>query len=157
LPGVDNPERIRKLLQGQAKLEFWEVWRTDEFAPYFNQLNEVLTAQEAAGKTTATTSTAATVTDSTSATAAGDSTSLASQLAKKKDTKATADTAAAQQSSQLARLFTMPGALGSNVRDTARVNALMRSPEVRAVLPSNLTFLWDVKPSVIDGQEYLQL
>lgn len=158
LPGVDNPERIRKLLQGQAKLEFWEVWRTDEFAPYFNQLNEVLTAQEAAGKATATTSTAATVTDSTSAkAAAGDSTSLASQLAKKKDTKATADTAAAQQSSQLARLFTMPGALGSNVRDTARVNALMRSPEVRAVLPANLTFLWDVKPSVIDGQEYLQL
>ncbi|RYU84245.1 protein translocase subunit SecDF [Hymenobacter persicinus] len=163
LPGVDNPERIRKLLQGQAKLEFWEVWRTDEFGPYFNQLNEVLNAKEAAEKLngTAAATPAAATTDSTATAAAtaGDSTSLASQLAKK-DTKATAkaDSAnPAKQSSVLAKLFTMPGALGSNVRDTARVNSLMKSPEVRAVLPPNLTFLWGVKPELIEGQEYLQL
>ncbi|MBG8552810.1 protein translocase subunit SecDF [Hymenobacter guriensis] len=154
LPGVDNPERVRKLLQGQAKLEFWEVWRTDEFAPYFNQLNEVLTAQEAAGKATGTA--AATTDTAATATAAGDSTSLAAQLAKKKDA-AKADSANPAQSSQLARLFTMPGGLGANLRDTARVNALLHSPEVRAVLPPNLTLLWDVKPTTIDGQEYLQL
>jgi SecD/SecF fusion protein len=67
LPGVDNPERVRKLLQGQAKLEFWEVWRNDEFAPYLNQLNEVLVAKEAAAKpaaaTAATTTTAAATSD----------------------------------------------------------------------------------------------
>ncbi|PJJ54820.1 protein translocase subunit SecDF [Hymenobacter chitinivorans] len=163
LPGVDNPDRVRKLLQGQAKLEFWEVWRTDEFGPYFNQLNEVLSAKEAAeklnGTAAATPAAAATDTTTTAATAAaGDSSSLASQLAKKKpNTAAKADSANPQQSSALAKLFTMPGALGSNVRDTARVNALMKSPEVRNVLPANLTFLWGVKPDVIEGQEYLQL
>ncbi|GAA3921892.1 protein translocase subunit SecDF [Hymenobacter algoricola] len=162
LPGVDNPERIRKLLQGQAKLEFWEVWRSDEFGPYFNQLNEVLTAKEAAEKlngTAAATPAAATDTTATAAAAtAGDSTSLASQLAKKNNATAKTDSAnPAQQSSVLAKLFTMPGALGSNVRDTARVNRLMKSPEVRAVLPPNLTFLWGVKPDLIEGQEYLQL
>ncbi|OGX82249.1 hypothetical protein [Hymenobacter coccineus] len=34
LPGVDNPDRVRKLLQGQAKLEFWEVWAQQEVGPY---------------------------------------------------------------------------------------------------------------------------
>ncbi|TGE19788.1 protein translocase subunit SecDF [Hymenobacter elongatus] len=161
LPGVDNPDRVRKLLQGQAKLEFWEVWRNDEFAPYFNQINEILTAKEASEKLTGT-ATAATSTTDTTATAvtaaAGDSSSLASQLAKKTPaTTAKADSAGPQQSTLLAKLFTMPGALGSNVRDTARVNSLMKTQEVRSVLPANLTFLWGVKPDVIEGQEYLQL
>ncbi|MCB2376052.1 protein translocase subunit SecDF [Hymenobacter sp. BT635] len=162
LPGVDNPDRVRKLLQGQAKLEFWEVWRTDEFGPYFNQLNEVLTAKEATDKLngTAAAPAAATTTDTTATaatTAAGDSSSLASQLAKKKPATAAADSANPQQGNALAKLFTMPGALGSNVRDTARVNSMLKMPEVRAVLPPNLTFLWGVKPDVIEGQEYLQL
>ncbi|MCB2407212.1 protein translocase subunit SecDF [Hymenobacter lucidus] len=161
LPGVDNPERVRKLLQGQAKLEFWEVWRADEFSPYLGQLNEVLTAKEAADKLTGTAATPATATTDSTATAAttaaGDSSSLASQLAKKKTTTAKADSTNPQQSSALAKLFTMPGALGSNVRDTARVNSMLKMPEVRAVLPANLTFLWGVKPDVIEGQEYLQL
>ena len=33
LPGVDNPDRVRKLLQGQAQLEFWEVWNQNEIGP----------------------------------------------------------------------------------------------------------------------------
>ncbi|GGE96465.1 protein translocase subunit SecDF [Hymenobacter cavernae] len=159
LPGVDNPDRVRKLLQGQAKLEFWEVWRQDEFGPFLAQLDQALTAKEASEKTTGTTA-ATTATDTTNATAAtGDSTSLASQLSKKapKDSAAKATAAANKQGSPLARLFTMPGTLGANVRDTARVNALMASQEARAVLPPNLTFLWDVKPKVMEGQEYLEL
>jgi len=159
LPGVDNPDRVRKLLQGQAKLEFWEVWRQDEFGPFLAQLDQALAAKEASEKTT-TGATATATTDTTKATAtAGDSTSLASQLAKKSanDTASKATAAAAKQGSPLARLFTMPGALGVNVRDTARVNALMASQEARAVLPPNLTFLWDVKPKAIEGQEYLEL
>ncbi|HEX8349062.1 MAG TPA: protein translocase subunit SecDF, partial [Hymenobacter sp.] len=162
LPGVDNPDRVRKLLQGQAKLEFWEVWRQDEFGPVLAQLDQTLTAKEEAEKKTGTTTTApatADTTKATAATAAGDSTSLASQLAKKapKDSAAKATAATAKQGSPLARLFTMPGTLGANVRDTARVNALMASQEARAVLPPNLTFLWDVKPKTIEGQEYLEL
>ncbi|MDX2196713.1 MAG: protein translocase subunit SecDF [Cytophagales bacterium] len=46
LPGVDNPERVRKLLQGTAKLEFVEVWEGDKFGPYFDALNKFLVKQE---------------------------------------------------------------------------------------------------------------
>ena len=150
LPGVDNPDRVRKLLQGQAKLEFWEVWRPDEFSPYLGQLDAVLQARETAAQP------AAPATATTTTATAGDTTSLASQLAKKAPAAA-ADSTKPQQTSVLAKLFTMPGALGSNVRDTARVNSVLSSPEVRAALPPNLTFLWGVKPDVIQGQEYLQL
>ncbi|RSK35337.1 protein translocase subunit SecDF [Hymenobacter metallilatus] len=155
LPGVDNPDRVRKLVQGQAKLEFWEVWRQDEFAPYLNQLAQVLNAQEQAAAPAAKAATDTTAT--AAATPAGDSTSLASQLAKK-GTKATATAdSAAPQKNVLASLFTMPGKLGVNLRDTARMNAILRSPETRGVLPSNLTFLWGAKPEEISGQEYLEL
>ncbi|WP_022822252.1 protein translocase subunit SecDF [Hymenobacter norwichensis] len=160
LPGVDNPDRVRKLLQGQAKLEFWEVWRQDEFGPYLQQLDQALIAKEktTAAPATAAAGTTAATTDSTAA--AGDSTSLASQLANKKAaTTAKADSAKPQQNSVLARLFTMPipGQLGVNLRDTARMNAILRSDEARAILPPNLTMLWSVKPEIIEGQEYLKL
>ncbi|MBC6696899.1 protein translocase subunit SecDF [Hymenobacter sp. BT190] len=159
LPGVDNPDRVRKLLQGQAKLEFWEVWRQDEFGPFLQQLDQVLIAKEKAA-TTAKPATVATATD-TAAVVAGDSTSLASQLAKKNTASAakTDTAAAAQQGSVLTRLFTMPvpGQLGVNVQDTARMNTILRSDEARAILPPNLTFLWSVKPETIEGKEYLKL
>ena len=152
LPGVDNPDRVRKLVQGQAKLEFWEVWRQDEFAPYLGQLNQVLSARAAAAAPAAATAT----TDAASA-APGDTTSdLAKQLAQKNAATAKTDSAAPQKN-VLASLFTMPGTLGANIRDTARVNAVLRSADTRAVLPANLTFMWGVKPDVIEGQEYLQL
>jgi len=160
LPGVDNPDRVRKLLQGQAKLEFWEVWRQDEFGPYLQQLDQALIAKEktlAAAKAPAKGATTAATAD---AAAKGDSSSLASQLAKK-DTTATAktDSTKTQQNSVLARLLTMPipGQLGVKVQDTARMNAILRSDEARAILPPNLTFLWNVKPETISGQEYLKL
>ncbi|KAA9338533.1 protein translocase subunit SecDF [Hymenobacter busanensis] len=156
LPGVDNPDRVRKLLQGQAKLEFWEVYKQDEFYPYLAQLDAIVKAKDEAAKGGATAATTSTTDTTATAAAAGDSTSLASQLAKK-NAKADSAKTAAQAGSGLAKYFTMPGTLGANVRDTARVNALLRSPEVKAVLPGNLTFLWDVKPTTIEGQEYLQL
>ncbi|GAB3228751.1 protein translocase subunit SecDF [Hymenobacter seoulensis] len=157
LPGVDNPDRVRKLVQGQAKLEFWEVWRQDEFAPYLNQLNQVLSAKETAAATVAAPAKATTDTTATAAATAGDSTSLASQLAKKGATATAKADSAAPQKNVLGSLFTMPGTLGANIRDTARVNAVLRSPDTRAVLPTNLTFMWGVKPDLIEGQEYLQL
>ncbi|MDF7813270.1 protein translocase subunit SecDF [Hymenobacter sp. YC55] len=158
LPGVDNPDRVRKLLQGQAKLEFWEVWRQDEFGPYLQQLDQALIAKEKTAAAPATAAAGTTATDT--AAAKGDSTSLASQLANKKAAAtAKADSAKPQQNSVLARLFTMPipGQLGVNLRDTARMNAILRSQEARAILPPNLTMLWSVKPEVIEGQEYLKL
>jgi SecD/SecF fusion protein len=51
----------------------------------------------------------------------------------------------------------MPGGLGVNVRDTARMNQILRSDEARATLPPNLSLLWSSKPNTIDKQEYLRL
>jgi SecD/SecF fusion protein len=152
LPGVDNPDRVRKLLQGQAKLEFYEVWSQQEFAPYLIQLDKVLTDKEKAATTTPATAAAATTA------AAGDSSSLAAQLAKNTPaSKAKTDSATAQQGGALTRYFTMPGSLGVNLRDTARVNQLLRSDDARAVLPPNLVLLYDAKPKELNKQSFIRL
>jgi SecD/SecF fusion protein len=107
LPGVDNPDRVRKLLQGQAKLEFYEVWGQNEVVPFLGQLDQILAAKAKAGSTVATAKT------DSAATAKGDTTSLAAQLAKKTPAnKAKTDSTAAQKGGPLASLLTMPGALG---------------------------------------------
>ncbi|WP_051359678.1 protein translocase subunit SecDF [Adhaeribacter aquaticus] len=172
LPGVTDVTRVRKLLSGMAKLEFWEVWKPEEFTPYLSQLNDYLVKQEAANKLKAGSTkgadvlaqsaakpatpqidplTGKPVVDSTAT--AGDSTKVANAA----DTKA--DSLGANQSTLLARLFVpMPNGLGTNVRDTARVNALFRDANVKALFPQNMKFLWSVKPIVTpDKQEYLEL
>ena len=157
LPGVDNPDRVRKLLQGQAKLEFWEVWNQNEIGPYLVALDKQLQAKSAAAKAAPVTT--LNMADTTAATAKGDTTSLAAQLAKKaKLGKGAADSSAtASQGGVLAKLFTMPGRLGVNLRDTARMNSILRSPEAKAILPPTLALLWNLKPTTIDKQEYLEL
>ncbi|WP_181304339.1 protein translocase subunit SecDF [Rufibacter sp. XAAS-G3-1] len=167
LPGVDNPERVRKLLQGTANLEFWEVWSVQEYGPYFTQLNDYLVKEEAANKlkgTAAPSAALASAADTTSnaltAAAGADSSALAAQLSKLADSAAAQqDSINPNQSSLLARLFTtLPGGLGTNVRDTAKVNALFAKSEVRAIFPQNMKFLWGVKPIVAnDGAEFLEL
>ncbi|MDQ4140791.1 MAG: protein translocase subunit SecDF, partial [Bacteroidota bacterium] len=167
LPGVTDATRVRKLLQGTANLEFWEVWNAEEFSPYFAQLNAVLAKQEAAAKLAGGKSTnnaakagkddvlskaaakpdidpltGKPVTDSAAA-----DTTIANTVASAKTDSTKTDSLSANQSSQLAKLFTvLPGGLGTNVRDTAKVNALFRRPEVQAIFPSNMKFLWAVKP-----------
>ncbi|MBH8559663.1 protein translocase subunit SecDF [Hymenobacter negativus] len=153
LPGVDNPDRVRKLLQGQAKLEFWEVWNQNEIGPYLVALDKQLQAKDAVAKAGP-----AATTDTTATAAAGDSTSLAAQLAKKdKSGKSAADSATANKGGALAKLFTMPGRLGVNLRDTSAMNKILNSAEAKATLPPTLALLWSLKPTTIDKQEYLEL
>ena len=160
LPGVDNPDRVRKLLQGQAKLEFWEVWNQNEIGPYLVALDKQLQAKQAAAKATpAATLNMADTTATAATAAAGNTSALAKQLAKKAGLgKGAADSAAtANTGGVLAKLFTMPGRLGVNLRDTARMNSILRSPEAKAILPPTLALLWNLKPTTIDKQEYLEL
>ncbi|MFC6222422.1 protein translocase subunit SecDF [Hymenobacter artigasi] len=155
LPGVDNPDRVRKLLQGQAKLEFWEVWNQNEVGPYLVALDKQLQARDAAAK--AGPAAAINMADNTTTAATGDSaTSLAKQLAKKSGGAADSS-AAANKVGALAKLFTMPGRLGVNLRDTSAMNTILRSPEAKATLPPTLALLWSLKPTTIDKQEYLEL
>jgi len=170
LPGVTDVTRVRKLLQGMAKLEFWEVWNPEEFSPYFNQLNTYLAKQEAANKlkggtakpASALTGTAATKTPTIDPLTGKPTTDTAATVAANTATptdSTAADSLGANQSSLLARLFVpLPGGLGANLRDTARVNDLFSQADVRAIFPPNLKFLWAVKPiQSPDGKEYLEL
>ena len=163
LPGVDNPERVRKLLQGQAKLEFYEVWPQQEVAPYLGQIDQVLTAKEKANATATGSTAAVNKADSTIAAATagtkGDTTSLAAQLAKKAPAgKAKTDsTAASQRGGVLARLLTMPGSLGVNLRDTVQFDRVLHSEEARAILPPNMALLYLNKPIEANGQQFLRL
>ena len=159
LPGVDNPDRVRKLLQGQAKLEFYEVWAQNEVVPYLGQIDQVLTAKEkanASGPTAAVNKANSTTAAATGA--KGDTTSLAAQLAKKTPAaKAKTDSTATQKGGVLARLLTMPGSLGVNLRDTAQFNRVMHSEETRAILPPNMALLYLNKPIDANGQQFLRL
>jgi SecD/SecF fusion protein len=143
LPGVDNPERVRSLLSGAAKLEFSEVYLTNELARGLEGLGRYLTQQaeieKAAGKPAATAAT----TDTTKKPTAG---GLAAQLEQKGDSTKTDSASIAAQSAALTSLFVpMPQGLGVYLKDTARASEILRRPEVRSLFPADLVFMWDRK------------
>lgn len=151
LPGVENPERARKLLSGAAKLEFVECYELNEYGSGLNALGAILDREAKAPA----------VAVATAAPAAKDTTSnaLASQLAaptKDSAGKAKADTSTG---SALSKLFVQTGnGIGVYVKDTARVNALFRRADVRAFFPANLKFAWAAKGiPATNGDEILSL
>ncbi|MDO1447561.1 protein translocase subunit SecDF [Rhodocytophaga aerolata] len=156
LPGVDNPERVRNLLSSAAKLEFAEVWEMQDLAAYLQQLDEYLVKTEADSPAVTAQNPAELPKDSTTlATAQSDTakgaTSLEEQLAGKNaagadSTKADSLNSLQNQTRGLARYLTptMYGLI-ANVNDTARVNSLLNRQEVKALFPSNVRFLWEVK------------
>lgn len=137
LPGVKEPERVRKLLQGTANLEFYETYTLQD-------LNQSLVAlsDAASGKVT--------VADTT-ATAAVDSTAVAAVAADSAKADAPAKVAKKVAARPLAELLWANGQMGGPVigtvavTDTAEVNAIMRSPEAAKLLPTNLKARWSVK------------
>ena len=162
LPGVDNPERIRRLLTGAAKLEFTEVYRLNELAPALEGMGAYLLREETARKAALGTAGKATASSSGTATKGN---SLESQLAQgsKTDTtgKAKTDTAAAAaQGTALTQLFLPVGQdqLGVYLKDTARANDVLNAPDVRAQFPADAFFAWDRKTfKATDGKEILPL
>ncbi|GAB2598873.1 protein translocase subunit SecDF [Spirosoma areae] len=163
LPGVDNPERIRRLLTGAAKLEFTEVYRLNELAPAIEGMGAYLLREEATRK--AALKPAAGTTAPTAGSAAKGASSLESQLAQGSKTdstgKAKNDTAAAAaQGTALTQLFLPVGQdqLGVYLKDTARANDVLNAAEVRSLFPSDAFFAWDRKTfKATDGKEILPL
>jgi SecD/SecF fusion protein len=159
LPGVDNPDRARKLLSGAAKLEFVEVAEINEWGQGLNSLGEYLAAEEIAKK--------ASIASAAAAPAKTDSASkdggLASQLASagkaaKKDTAKKDTTAGAALTKLFLPLDNQGRSWGVFRKDTARVNELFRRPEVRVMFPSNLTFVWYAKGiPATNGDEIIQI
>ena len=171
MPGIREPERMRKLLQGSANLEFWETYNNQEVQPYLVQLDQRLANGETKVDTTATAAKA-------KAEAKGDSTQAKKEIAKadsnvskpatsKFQAKATSTSDAAEKAGAtdaaqmaklkkehplLAMLQTIPGdALSlvgyAHVRDTAEISKLIHSPLAKQVLPSDLRLLWSAKPA----------
>ena len=150
LPGVDNPERVRRLLTGAAKLEFTEVYQLGEIATGIEGLGAYLLREDAAKKAATKTTPAA------SGTAAkGD---LASQLAGAKGDSAKADTAAA--GAALTQLFVpiSQNQLGVYLKDTNRANTVLNNPEVRGLFPTDMVYAWERKGfTTTDNREVLPI
>ncbi len=152
LPGVDNPQRVRKLLSGAAKLEFCEVYTMQEIAPAFDGLAAILLQMDAEAKAADKSSLSkiagkgdnvATATKDTS------KNSLAAKLAggSKTDTSKKDSAALAQrQSNAFSNIFIGTGyGVAVRVKDTSRVNQIMRRPDVQTLFPANASALYDVK------------
>ena len=166
MPGVKEPERVRKLLQGSANLEFWETYNSQEIYPLLAQLNqkyaalggnaEADTTAVAAADTTATAATAAV--DTTAAAAAASD--LAAKLAagKKADKAVDAkDKAAALKQNPLFAVFQpVPQGLAivgyASARDTADVNKVIYSDIAASVLPAECKLRWGAKPEDFGGE-----
>jgi SecD/SecF fusion protein len=141
LPGIENPERVKKLLTGAAKLEFCEVYEMQSYSPGLEQLGAYLTTKDLEAKIASKGKVA--TTDTTK----GAKNSLESALAGKGSNKK--DSAAADSTAQigLAKLF-FPignGDLGVYVKDTAKVNEIMARAEVKTMFPNDLSFVYDKK------------
>ncbi|WP_258102613.1 protein translocase subunit SecDF [Marinoscillum sp. MHG1-6] len=155
LPGVDNPERVRKLLQGVAKLEFWEVYNIEEVAPVLQAANEVLmkSSQTEAALETSEDQGTASSSDDLSDLLGDDGTSdsmeesaTADLLEEDSLVQSKEDSVFNQQVSPLFALLRSQYGLIYEVKDTSKINRLLQKPEVRALIPSTMKFLWEVKP-----------
>ncbi len=160
LPGVDNPERVRKLLQGVAKLEFWEVHDLNDIQTTLLAIND---AYVKATKTTTDDITAvlsteedgeqveedldALLTDEDE-TAADDTTLVEDDLLAELESDSTALDSAGL-AADISPLFLLRKAqygLVYDLKDTAKINRMLELPEVKRLIPSTIKFLWSVKP-----------
>ena len=160
MPGIKEPERVRKLLQGSANLEFWETYNSQEITPLLAQLNSRYAALGGEVADTAFTDAIAEAADTvkadTAKAAAGD---LAAKLAKK-DTKATDSKAMelAKKQNPLFSVFqpTQGNTLAvvgyANARDTAEVNKIIYSELAGRIFPAELKLRWGAKPENFGGQ-----
>jgi SecD/SecF fusion protein len=154
LPGVDNPERVRRLLSGAAKLEFAEVYNVNEINAGLDQLGQYLTREEAAVQ--ASRPATATATDTTKKST---SSNLEDLLAQRSDSAAADTSALAAQTAALTNLFVpLPQGLGVYLKDTGRAGEILRRAEVRSFFPSDLVFMWDRQGiDATNGQQILPL
>ena len=156
MPGIKEPERVRKLLQGSANLEFWETYNSQEVTPLLSQLNQRWAAQGGEvvdSADVATTDT--TAVDSAKAAATGD---LAAKLAKKDNAKDSKALEMAKKQNPLFSIFqpTQGNTLAvvgyANARDTAEINKMIYSDLAARIFPAELKLRWGAKAEDFGGQ-----
>ena len=160
MPGIREPERMRKLLQGSANLEFWETYNADEVLPYLQQLDQRMAngdAEETTDSTKAGKDVAAAKATAEKEVKKAKQAEPKFQLKKgnaKKDIKMTPDDQL-QQAKKLHPLLAMLQTTGqglsvcgyASVRDTAAINKIIYSKLAKQILPSDLKLLWSAKPA----------
>jgi len=160
LPGVDNPERVRRLLQGVAKLEFWEVWDINEYAGQLQQVNSLLVAEERARKNAQQQATPSTSledelgSDEEQEKVEGDSTQVDDLEQALQDSL---EEELGMQVSPLISLNRSQFGLSYALKDTARINRIIERADVQALFPSNLTFAWSINPTENSAEGLLEL
>ena len=155
MPGISQPERMRKMLQGSANLEFWETYNSEEIAPYLQQLDTRLANGDhevEAKDSVAADSSKNEVAKAAPAKAAPKLNLKKGDEAKSKINAEKQSAAAIKAHPLLARLQLVPGqglsTVGyASVRDTAAINKLIYSALAKQVLPSDLKLLWSAKPA----------
>lgn len=175
MPGIKEPERVRKLLQGSANLEFWECYLTTEATPYLLSLDQKLAAagvtdntekaeaDEAEADSTALDGSAVETAEATETAAATDTAAKQADVkdlaaiakgtdasAKDAANTAQADERALKEHPLLSRLQLLNQNNGAvvgyaNKRDMEAISALFETPEAKSALPEDLKLLWGVK------------
>ena len=161
LPGVKEPERVRKLLQGTASLEFWTTYYNQEIYPYLQEANTLLAQTVASDSTLASAvngAAAAAVksaspSDSTAASATDTSSLVSEEIKAQQKASDEADMAAYMKANPLFAVLS-PSQMRDNAcigyasaADTALVNKYLNLPEVAALFPPEFRPMWSVNPS----------
>ena len=149
LPGVTDPQRVRKLLQGTASLEFWETYTNSEILPKLAEADRVSRVMTSAPAATSDSDAVATNADTTAAANVADLLDDAHA--------ASSDSVAAGTYTSLFTYLT-PVQMGSSplmgfvtAKDRNKVDEILASDKVRRVMPHDLRLLWGVKP--LKGEE----
>ena len=176
LPGIKDPKRVRKLLQGTAQLEFWETYNFSEIQQYLmdannklaqtrkakNALEETEPVAEPVNDSTVAVVDSTTVVADSTAMAAADSTAnddLLGQLNENTEEAEAEEEMTEDQYAENNPLFAKLMVMNSNsarvgmaqVKDTAAINQMLA--ETKSLFPRNLKLAWTVKPEVLSGND----
>ncbi|MFS2517967.1 protein translocase subunit SecDF [Bacteroides xylanisolvens] len=166
LPGIKEPERVRKLLQGSANLEFWETYTAREVLPAMQSADAKLRVILAEGTTADTDTIEAVLTEATpvekKTVSAADSLAAALKGDVTAEDKSAANTEEIKKQYPLLSILQLNSSgqgpvIGyANYKDTADINKYLAMPEIKADLPKDLRLKWGVSPSEFDkkGQTF---
>ena len=155
LPGVKDPERVRKLLQGTASLEFWETYENKEIYQYLAEAdNAIKNLMDETSVMPAVSDSA--IAKDTTATAVSDSAKVAQELLAGITTDSLSmDEAAIAKQNPLFYLLNPNVAQGqlmqgacigrAHYRDTAKIGSWLRLPQIQAIFPADMKPMWSVK------------
>ena len=166
LPGIKEPERVRKLLQGSANLEFWETYTAREVLPAMQSADAKLRVILAEGTTADTDTIEAVLTEATPV--EKKTVSAADSLAAALKGDVTAEDKSAANMEEIKKQYPLLSILQlnssgqgpvigyANYKDTADINKYLAMPEIKADLPKDLRLKWGVSPSEFDkkGQTF---